>query len=110
MSAAYHPTSLPVRVLSCVGNCDRNARRSLAVGNRSFATRNPGHPLIAAHSDCLAVLCAAAYARHRHGPEPAEDDDVHAAALWVHVLLRLGRPCTILVNFERGYDCAAAHY
>ena len=68
------------------------------------------HSLAAHHSDCNAIPDAAHDSGRGRGPQSAEDDDVHAADIRLHVLLRVSRPCTILVNRQRGgYSPAADH-
>ena len=68
------------------------------------------HPPSADHPDRHAIPDAEDDAGGGRGPESAENDDVHAADVRLHVLLRFRRACTILVNRKPGRNRAAADY
>src|ERR1700761_9325532 len=82
----------------------------MALGDRLIVAGVAADSPVAHHFDRHAVLDPEAYARRRGGSKPAEDDDVHAADVRLHVLLRLCRTCTILVDRECGGNRSTAHH
>ena len=70
---------------------------------RSFAAGNAGDPRAADSAGGHAIpACRRMTPQPGHGSGAAEDDDVHAAGVRLHVLLRVGGTGTILVDRQRG--------
>ncbi len=94
--------AIPVllRVLQGADRSHRDARRGMVVGARSLAAGATGHSHPAGDPDRHAVPDAEDDSGIAgDGSHPAENDDVHAAGVRVHVLLSVVRSRTILVDW-----------
>ena len=82
----------------------------MALGERLVFAGNHSHPYLAFDFGGYAILLPKDDSGSGCRRDAAENDDADATDVRVHVLLRVVRTCTILVDRERSRHLSAAHH